>query len=251
MSALPVALQLYTVRDQTEKDFIGTLREVARMGYAGVQLDGSEKLGGRELRAVLDDLGLEAVGQHIGTDAIEADLQAVIEFNQAVGSRYVVCPWVSETEFASPAAVQALAARLSHIGAACRQAGLQFLYHNHAHEFVRFGERFALDELYALADAAVLQAELDVYWIQYAGQDPVTYIRRYGGRLPLLHLKDMDPTDRSFTEVGAGLLDLAAIAKAAEDADVLWNVVEQDVCKRPSLESARLSLENLRARGLA
>ena len=110
-----------------------------------------------------------------------------------------------------------------------------------------FDGKPALEHLYEMTDPELVTAELDVYWIAYAGHDPAAYIRRYSGRVPIVHMKDMDPSDRSYAEVGFGSMSMPAILRAARDADVQWQVVEQDVCKRAVMDSARMSLEYLNA----
>jgi sugar phosphate isomerase/epimerase len=129
--------------------------------------------------------------------------------------------------------------------------GMQFTYHNHAQEFQRIDGQYALDMLYERTDPAAVQAELDVYWIRKGGADPVAYIRKYVGRVPQVHLKDMDPSDESFAEIGAGCLDIKGICEAAAEARTDWIIVEQDTCKQPSIDAARQSVEFLKQAGLA
>ncbi|MCS7221718.1 MAG: sugar phosphate isomerase/epimerase [Anaerolineae bacterium] len=250
MSKLPIALQMYTVRDVAEKDFLGTLRQVAQIGYAGVELAGTGDLSARELRAVLDDLGLLVAGSHTPLHTLESDLAGVIEFNQAIGSPHIIIPWVPSERRQTLDGWRQVAASLNEIGQKVRQAGLYLCYHNHAFEFEAFDGKFALDWLYELTDPELVKAELDTYWIQYAGQDPAAYIRKYAHRLGLLHLKDMEPGDEHmFAEVGEGILNWPAIFQAAEASTARWYVVEQDRSRRSSVESARLSFENLKKMG--
>ncbi len=252
MSQLPVALQMYTVRDVAERDFLGTLRQVAQIGYAGVELAGTGGLSAPELKAALADLGLVAVGSHTPLHVLESDLADVIEFHQAIGCPHVIVPWVPLERRQTLDGWRQVAASLNRIGREVRQAGLYLCYHNHAFEFEPFDGKFALDWLYELTDPDLVKAELDTYWMQYAGQDPAAYIRKYADRVGLLHLKDMEPGDeRMFAEVGEGVLDWPAIFQAAEASAVRWYVVEQDRCRRPSVESARLSFENLKKMGKA
>lgn len=244
----PVALQLYTVREDCQRDFAGTLRQVAAMGYAGVELAGYGGFTAAALRSLLDDLGLAVAGNHVRLERLENELDQVIEENLVLGNRYVVCPSIPEYRRQDEAGWRQVAGSLDAIGQRLKAHGLQLCYHNHAFEFVRVGEGYALDLLFAATDPDRVKAELDVYWVRRGGEDPVAYLRRLGPRCPLVHLKDMAP-DGSFAEVGTGQLDFAAICAAASGA--AWFVVEQDVCQRPPLESARISLENLHRMGLA
>lgn len=252
MPRLPIALQMYTVRDVAEKDFLGTLRQVAQIGYAGIELAGAGGLSARELKVALDDLGLRVAGSHTPLNVLESDLASVIEFNQVIGSSHIIIPWVPPERRQTLDSWRQVATSLNEIGQKVRRAGLYLCYHNHAFEFEAFDGKFALDWLYELTDPELVKAELDTYWVQYAGQDPAAYIRKYAHRLGLLHLKDMEPGDeRMFAEVGEGILNWPAIFQAADASTARWYIVEQDRSRRSSIESARLSFENLKKMGKA
>ncbi|MGQ9731549.1 MAG: sugar phosphate isomerase/epimerase family protein [Candidatus Zipacnadales bacterium] len=253
MHKIPVALQLYTVRDMTEKDFSGTVKQVAEIGYAGVEIAGhTGGMSPAELKTFLEDLGLGLAGSHIGLDQLENNLAQVIEDNLTLGNPWVVCPWMPEERRQTAEGWRTVAAELSEIGAKLKGAGLQLCYHNHSFEFQRFNGETGFDIFYAAADPECVKAQIDTYWVQHGGEDPAATIRRFAGRVPLVHLKDMTPGDNpTFTEVGNGILDFPAIFEASEAAGVQWYSVEQDICAGPSLESARQSLENLKRWGVA
>jgi len=246
MSKMSVGIQMYTVRDVCEKDFIKALRQVAEIGYAGIELVGAYGLSAAELKDVLDDLGLKCAGNHTG----ERDINKLVEFNKTIGCTYVGGPALPEGEFPNDEeSVKVATAHMNKVGAEYKKHGLHLYYHNHAHEFQKVGGKYILDLFYENTDPELVFAEIDVYWVQYVGVDPASYIRKYPGRCPLVHIKDMDK-DRSFAEVGEGILDWDDIFAACEGVGVQWYLVEQDVCKRPSMESARVSFENLKARGI-
>ena len=137
--------------------------------------------------------------------------------------------------------------KLTAIGAKCKEAGLQLCYHNHSFEFEQVDGKYGLDILFDAADPELVQAEVDVYWVQHAGEDPAELIRRYLNRCPLLHMKDIaDDEEKSFAEVGEGILDFEAIIEASNVGGTQWYIVEQDRCKNPPLESIATSLKNLR-----
>lgn len=252
MSKIPVAVQLYTLRDETAKDFVGTLRKVAEIGYAGVEFAGYGDLTAKELKTLLDDLGLKAAGTHVGMDALGNDFNAVADFQLEIGNPFVVIPWLGEEFRRTAEEWKQTAAKMSAIGEKCVQRGLTLCYHNHSFEFARFDGAYGLDLLYGNSDPKYLQAELDLYWVKKGGENPTAYIQKYAGRVPLLHVKDMaDDAEGSFAEVGTGILDWDAIFAAAPSAGTKWYIVEQDVCKRPCLESVEISFRNLQARGIA
>ena len=159
---------------------------------------------------------------------------------------FIGVPFLGQ-EYRGPLGFRRAAAAMNRIGAAVRDAGMTLYYHNHAFEFdVVEGER-GWDILIGETDPALVTFEIDVYWAQYAGQDPAALIQAHAGRYPLIHLKDMigEGDARTWAEVGQGLLDFSPIFAASEAQGARWYIVEQDRCAGPSLESARLSLQNL------
>ncbi|HEY3284290.1 MAG TPA: sugar phosphate isomerase/epimerase [Armatimonadota bacterium] len=247
MGRVPVGLQLYTVRDECQRDFRGTLEKVARIGYAGVELAGTYGLEAEELRSILDDLGLECFGSHCG----ERDADKVAEYHRILRCRYVGGPALPPGDFPGDAeGVKGAAQYMDKVGADYLARGLHLYYHNHDHEFRQVEGRYILDLFYENTDPERVQAEIDVFWVAHAGVDPAEYLRKYPGRVPLIHVKDRDESG-TFTEVGNGTLDWDAIFAAAEAIGTHWYIVEQDTCQRPCLESAQISLNNLKARGIA
>jgi len=250
MANVAIALQLYTVRDEIEKNLAGTLRKVAEIGYAGVEFAGFGEWEAAELKSLLAELQLEIAGGHVPIDQLEKELDRVIQFTLELGNPYIVCPWIPEERRKDKADWLAIARLFNSIGEKCAENGLTFCYHNHSFEFVKFGDTYALDLLFAATKPELVKAELDTYWIKHGGADPVEYLKCYAGRCPLVHLKDMaDDEERSFAEVGEGVLDWDAIFEAAEEGGADWYIVEQDTCPGPPIESARLSFENLKSWG--
>jgi len=242
---LRVALELYTVRDETRRDFAGTLRRVAEIGYEGVEFAGYGGLSAQEMAALLAETGLLVAGTHLGLDALEdAQLDASMRYCQDINCSCIVLPSLGN-EWRTPEGIRALAPRLNEIGRRCQEQGITFGYHNHDFEFTRFDGVYLIDYLLQATDASLVKIELDVYWVAYAGVDPVTYLEALGDRVALIHLKDM-AADRSMTEVGKGLLDMRHMCAFAQVRG-LWCAVENDYPQMPSLESARISLEYFKA----
>lgn len=251
MKKAPLALQLYTVRDAMQADFPGTLKKVAELGYKGVELAGAGGYAARDLKRMLDDLGLDVVGSHVGIDMLENDLTAALDYNEELDNRHVVCPYLDEERRRTADDWIRMGELFTRIGGACKARGMVFAYHNHSFEFHRFGDKCGMDLLLDASDPALVRSELDVYWALHGGQNPAEYIRRLGERIVLVHLKDMAPdADRSFAEVGEGIIPWPEVLAACEATDVAAYIVEQDVCKRPPLESAAISLANSRRLGL-
>lgn len=208
-----VGVQLYTLREALEQDFLGTLDALARAGVRRVELARAYGgLSGAGLRAALDERQMTAPAAHLSLEPFEQDLEAQVDFLQAVGVGHVVYPYhVAQTE----AEWLALAGRLERVAQALAPHGLTLSYHNHQHELTQaFGGQRVLDLL--LAHAPSVQAELDVAWIYAAGQDPVDYMQRYAARLALLHLKDVRRSGEDWQTValGEGEVPLPAILAA-------------------------------------
>lgn len=252
MPKIPISLQLYTVRDDMARDFAGTLRQVSDIGYAAVELAGHGDLTTRALKSTLDDLHLSVSGSHVGFDALRQSPQQAIDDALTLGNSHIIVPSISEDHRSSADAWKQTAEIMDGLGETLQTFNLTLCYHNHDFELKPLDNgQLGLDYFYAQADPLWVKAEIDVYWVMVAGLDPVAYIRKYTGRVPLIHLKDRNPEDGFFAEVGTGDLPLDALIQAADDIGTKYVVVEQDVCRRPALESAAISYNNLKAKGYA
>ncbi|GGI97832.1 sugar phosphate isomerase [Alicyclobacillus cellulosilyticus] len=237
-----VGVQLYTLRDVLQDDFAGTLRKVAEMGFDGVEFAGYGGYTAPQLRALCDELGLEPVSSHVPLDVLESKLDEALAYAKELGLRHIACPWSPPERRNSRAAYQALADSLNRIGTACHEAGILFSYHNHAFEFDTFDGEYGLDLLLQWTQPSFVGAELDMYWVEYAGESAKAYLRKYAGRCRFLHVKDMAADEqRSFAEVGSGSLDVPGILEVAAETGVEWLIIEQDVCQQPPLDSVRQS----------
>jgi len=245
MDQMPIALQLYTVRDETARDFVGTLRRVAQLGYPAVEFAGYGGFSPGQLAALLAESGLRAASTHVSFASLEGDLSRELDYCQAIGCSALVLPSLP-SERRSADGVRALTERLNEIGQRCHERGMIFGYHNHDFELAQSDGTALLDVLLEHTDAPLVSLEFDVYWAAYAGVDPISYLRRWPGRARLIHVKDM-AEDRRFAEVGEGILDMPGICRAAQEAGARWYIVEHDRPQIPALESARRSLENLRS----
>lgn len=244
---MTIALQLYTVRDETARDFAGTLRRVAALGYTAVEFAGYGDLPPRQMQALLAETGLQALSSHVPLERLEHHFEQEMEYAQIIGCPYVIVPWIAPNQRTS-ATWPALVETLNRKGSAARTHGIIMGYHNHDFEFAPVSEddaTYVLDYLLAHTDPANIVLELDTYWAAYAGVDPIAYLQRHRQRVPLVHLKDMTP-ERTFTEVGAGTLPTSALIEAARASGTQGFIVENDQPRIPSLESAERSLRFLR-----
>ncbi len=244
MGNLPFALQLYTVRDHLEEDFPGTLERVKEIGYDHVELAGFGPYTPAECKQLLGDIGLTPVSAHVGLNELSVDAAAVIDVLHTLGVKYAPLSAGADSD----EDWREIAKALETGGAKLREAGLTLCYHNHAHEFEKIGGQYILDFLFDSTDPAHLAAQIDTYWVKFGGEDPVAFVKKYAGRCPLLHVKDMTGDESpTFAEVGRGIIDWAPVFAAGAEAGVEWYIVEQDECAGDSIESARVSAEYMAA----
>lgn len=247
MKRMGIGLQLFTLREDTAKDFEGTLRKVAAMGYEGVEFAGYGGIEAEAMRDLLQELNLKAIGSHIGLQLLEERLDEEIAYLQTIGAKYAICPWLP-VEARDAEAWRGHMVKFEQYGKRFRDAGIQFAYHNHEFEFeVEIDGQIVFDALYERIAPQYLQVEMDIGWVQYSGVDPLAYIKKYAGRLPLLHLKDFRKGEAGkqidTVELGRGDLPLEQIISAASEASVEWLIVEQDVCANPPIEAVAESME--------
>jgi sugar phosphate isomerase/epimerase len=249
MTEIPIAVQMYTLREESEKDFAGTLKKVAELGFEGVEFAGYGGLTLSEVKVLLDELGLQAVSSHVPLEELEENLLQVIKNQKILGSKYIVCPYLlpdrrSEEDY------QALISLLDQVGEQCRSEGITLLYHNHDFELERLSDgRMALETIFDETKTDNVATELDIYWLTKAGENPVAWMNRYQQRIPLVHLKDMTKDEEKFfAELGTGGVDIEAVLNLGKKAGVKWWVIEQDFTRRPPFESIEISINYLRAK---
>lgn len=242
-----IGLQLYSVRDATAVDFLGTVRKVADMGYDAVQFAGFFDTPASEVRRVLNDTGIRVAGSHTGLDLLTGDkLKKSILYNQKIENDLLICPYLPEEKRNSSDAYKQIAEELNKIGQVCKENGMRFAYHNHNFEFETFAGMTGFDLLFNETDASLVKMELDCFWANYAGFNAKSIVGKNGTRVVSLHMKDMIVTDgkKKSVEIGEGMLDIAGLLKTANQVE--WLVVEQEDFNRDPMESAKINHDNLR-----
>ena len=250
MKLSQIALTLYTLRDfcSNEINFASTLKRVREIGYQAVQISGVNVESAERVRHLVAEEGLVICATHEPSQTIIETPGKVVERLQTLGCRYTAFPAPGPYPVDSKESCLKLARQLDASGAVLRDAGQVLTYHNHDIEFYRFDDQTILELIYENTDHQNLQGELDTFWVQKGGADPVAWCRKLKGRLPLLHLKDYMVTQQrevQYGEVGYGNLDWTSILQAAEASGCQWFIVEQDTSTRDLFRSVKMSFDTL------
>jgi sugar phosphate isomerase/epimerase len=242
---IEIALQLYTVRSHTARNMLPTLRTLATMGYRSFEFSGYGNATPRDIRAVLDELELRALGAHIDYEQLATHPQQLLREMHSLGCQYVVLAWLPQERRSTLNSARHLAEEFNRYGALFARENLTFVYHNYVTDFMPLHGSSVLHELITHTDPALVHFELDTYWAKYAGLEPVEFIEHYGERIPLLHCKDIAADHiRADVPVGTGIMPWRQLFAACDPALQRWAVVEQDH-PRNALESVQISLRNL------
>ena len=245
---LPIAIQLYTVRDQAAADFEGTLKAIKAMGYEGVEFAGLHGKTPAEVKALCEEIGLTPISAHVAYYEMMSDPKGVLSAYAEIGCKYVAIPYLTPECRPGSEGFAKVVENAEMLGRVARELGMTLLYHNHDFEFEKIDGKYALEVLYDTVPADLLQTELDTCWVRVGGEEPAAYVRKFSGRAPVVHLKDYaggksdhmyeligieseaatEESPFEFRPVGLGVQNIPAIIAAAEDAGTEWLVVEQD-----------------------
>ena len=246
--SFPVALQVYSVRNDAAANLYATLKEIKKMGYDGVEFAGLYNHKPEEIRDMCADIGLVPISAHVPYRDMVADPEGVLSQYATIGCKYVAVPYLVSEDRPGTEKFPEVVKNVAMLGAVANKLGMTLLYHNHDFEFMKLDGKYALDILYDEVSADLLQTELDMCWVNVGGENPAEYLLKYTGRSPVVHLKDFygeksddmyeligiekkaptRPANFEFRPVGSGKQDFPAILKAAEQAGSSWVVVEQD-----------------------
>ena len=251
-----LAAQLFTVREftRTAGDMATTLGKVRAIGYEAVQMPapGDGGIPAVELQKMCEAAGVSVCATHCDFVRLRDDTAAVIEEHQTIGCANIAVSSMPDEYPRSAEGFLRFARDAEQVGRKLTGAEMTFSYHNHSFEFERFDGRLGIEIIFEQTDPDHVLAEIDTYWVQHAGGDPVKWIERLSGRIALMHFKDMGVRGQRqiFCEVGEGNLSWPDIVRAAQRSGVGWYIVEQDQCERDPFESLEISFKNLKALGV-
>ncbi|HHT07653.1 MAG: sugar phosphate isomerase/epimerase family protein [Christensenellales bacterium] len=272
MKKLPIAYQLYCVRNEMEQDLEGTLKKVKELGFDGVEFAGFYNKTAAEMKALVSEIGLTPISSHVPLQSIIADMDGVIRYHKELGCEYIAIPYLGEDDRPGAPSFAKVLSVIYQFALKCKDAGITLLYHNHDFEFIKVSGIYGLDFIYDAIPEDLLKTEIDTCWVKYAGVDPITYLAQYKGRAPIVHIKDfvsdnsgrtpyaligldddtgVDYTGFSYRPFGHGSQDAEGLLKAAVDAGAVWLVLEQDDPSGASpFEDAKMSMETFARLGM-
>lgn len=244
----PIALQLYTLRDRLTQDFEGTVRSVAGLGYLGVETANIFGDSPASAARLFRELGLTVMGAHSPMPLADQK-QEVLDTLSALDCKRLIVAWQPPEMYKSLEGIKSICDSLNEGAAVAKANGLQLGYHNHWFEYQPVEGRIPVDVMLEYLDPDVF-FEVDVYWVQTAGQNPSEIVRRLGARAPLLHIKDGPcQIESPMTALGEGVMDLPEVV-AAGAVSTEWLVVELDRCATDMMEAVRKSYHYLIGKGL-
>lgn len=265
---LPLGLQLYSVRDQLKTDYLGTLQQLAAIGYKEVEAAGFYGHSPEEVKAAMRTAGLSLVSAHYSFADLSKSFDETVAYCKALGLQYVICsfPGMRDPSRLTDRSFKGMvngftmddyrwnAEHFNEWGRKVKAQGMQFGYHNHTMEFAAKDGVVPFDEMIRLTDPALVTFEMDCGWVTVGGGDPVAYLRKYPDRISMLHIKDFKATPQPATvvapppaaELGRGTVNFRAIFEAARRAHIRHAFVEQESFDMPPFEALRVDADFMR-----
>ncbi len=232
-------IQLYTVRASMATDVPGTLRAIAGIGYREVEFAGYGDHSPQQVRGLLDDLDLKSPSSHVDAVIIRDDPLSLIETATAIDHDYLTIAWLNPDDRQSLDDYKRWAETFNRAGEVCRENGIRLAYHNHDFEFLSIDGQVPFDILLSETDPALVDFEMDMFWVRKGGQDIVDILNRAPGRFTMAHIKDMDEQG-NMAEVGAGVIDFESILGNEAASGLRHLFVEHDQPSDP-FKSAAIS----------
>jgi sugar phosphate isomerase/epimerase len=247
---VPIGVQLYSVRKDCEKDLPGTLEAIKGFGYEAVEFAGYYGRSAGDMKKLLDDNGLKCCGTHTALDTLEGDaLAKTVEYNETIGNKNLICPWIDEKLRKTADDWKKLAAEFDSIADKVAPAGMRVGYHNHNVEFTPLADgKTAWDLFFGGTEKSVIQ-QVDLGNCIDAGADPVALIRKYPGRTVTIHLKEFSKT-KPDAFIGEGAVPWKQVFDACETVGgTEWYIVEYEHESQPAIPAVGRCLANLRKMG--
>ena len=251
---MKIGVQMYTIRDfcTTEDDFKLSMEKIAAIGYKSVQLSVHGHIPAAKIAEICKNNGIEIVSTHTPPQLILDETERIIREHKMMGCGFIGIGSLPGTYERDAKGLNKFVEDFIPVCKKIKEAGLMFMYHNHAFEFEKVDGKLIIDYLIEGFDKDLMGFTLDTYWVQAGGGDPVWWLDKLSGRVDTIHFKDamVYQGQLTMTEVMEGNLNWDAIFKACERAGVKWTFIEQDKCHgKDPFECLKISYDNLAAKG--
>ena len=269
MKKYSIGVQLYSVRSDLARDFEGTLKGIAEMGYDSVEFAGLYGRTPAEVRALCEKYKLDPASAHVSLDEMRADPDGVFAAYREIGCRYIAVPYLGTSDRPGAPGYETTVSSVAELTKKAKDFGLTMMYHNHDFEFVRLENgKYGYDDLFDRVPD--LCAQIDTCWVNVAGEDPSAYLKKYAARIPVVHFKDFvmpgkkaenlynligqeekapaDAGQFEFRPVGYGAQNVPEMLKALEGSVCRYIIVEQDEpsMNKSRMECVRMSIDYLK-----
>lgn len=243
-----IGLQLFSLKDEFAHDPYATLREVAAIGFEGVEFVGSflRPIDLEKLKLELGNNDLKVAGVAFEIEELEGGLDSILHLCHSINCPTVVMPSIRSGDCQSRSGLIDVALKMNYIANRCKTEGVTFLYHTHGLELKMVDGRSGLEWLSGCWNSQLVRLEVDTYWVEHAGINAVDFMKQYGDQCSSIHFKDMrDKTSKRDTEIGTGVIDLFGVANEAMRHSVEWFIVEQEEFNGAPIESVKVGFQNL------
>jgi sugar phosphate isomerase/epimerase len=248
---LPLGVQLYSARTLLPTDYLGTLKQIAALGYTEVEAAGFYGHSAEEVKSAMQTTGLRLVSSHYPLGQLKPNLDSILDFAKTLGIGYIVC---ASPLHQQPGAEGELslddwrwnAEQFNQVADKVIAAGMKFAYHNHVDEFKPIDGKLPWLELVKHTDPAKVSFEMDCGWVEVAGADPVKYLKKYGKRIVMMHVKDFKGMKPPSVPLGAGVIDYGPIFKAAKHARIQHIFVEQEETQTTMMDSLAIDAQYMK-----
>lgn len=250
--SLPVAVQLYSIRDDVSADFENALKSVKDMGYDGVEFAGLCGKTPAEIKAMCDKYNLTPISAHVGFGDLMKDAECVVSTYAEIGCKQIIIPALPLKLLPGGECFDEFVAGVEMISGLCYQYGIRLGFHNHDTEFQKIDGKAMLDIMFEVIPEGVMDMQPDTCWVHAGGEDPAKYIEKYNGRVKTIHLQDYSGTrgaeDFRIRPVGYGKLDINGILESANQNNVEWIIIEQDNPDegRTAMECIKMCIDRLK-----
>ena len=225
------------------------LQKISTMGFVGVEFGQLHNENPRELRKMMDDLGLQYVATHLDALPKPKDMKAVLDFEEELGNKTIIIPYWNGVQLSSEPGVKKMVEEFNQAVPTIKEYGMRMGFHNHCEEFLfKFNGKTVHQLFMEQVDPSIF-AEVDIYWAQTAGEDPATILRSLGKRAPFLHIKDGPCLpDQPMVAVGKGKVDIKGTLR---DNSAEWHTLELDCCATDMFVAIEESYKFLTTNGLS